>query len=572
MKRLFTIFYVLQAIVVLGQDDANPTVIDNLYGCDLNNPSTISIESITLVSDTNDNYFTDTCTYPPDSIQSYPKLNKAEFDTRLIYFVHGLGGNDKSWDAVDDAHTSEYLYTPLRVDYEEHQRDFDEASYEVYLEMNKLRLSALYSADRVLSTDKPYAIGHSQGGLVLRDMDRKYNLNYDAHFQENLRQFYGIVTFCTPHLGANIATSQIPLSKLSADFANLMGNAALKNQVAKFSLKVPFLSKRLLSLSSSASQLVESLSTGLVVDGINIMSKGQQAPMTQQYGPFADYVNNTMNYSNPNTPKALFYAEESDPILFRIATYMIGPAASDFVHYKRFEANDDKQIEKGVNELRAKLLADIISHQNEAEKIRKKINRTNIPIIGLAYLLTKKSKLNLLEIQEDAIKAETEAVAFIEKVNAMYKTIVGAVDVRRLFKREIVGYWCVKGKKEITVSIPFKGKQKILIDDKTRVDHPSLCDGINVIPIYGSPAVEQKTDAVITVNTQKGFPGCDSRYKLLLNEVRVYNDQGKLVSIKNQSDVNHIQILNCSQTDEALRRVYEGRGVPIFFKLKEKKQ
>ena len=92
---------------------------------------------------------------------------------------------------------------------------------------------------------------------------------------------------------------------------------------------------------------------------------------------------------------------------------MVGPSASDFVHYPRFGANDDQQIEKGVNELRAKLIADIKSHQKEAEKIRKKIDRTNIPIVGLAYLLTKQSKLNQLQIQEEAIVAEVEAVEFI---------------------------------------------------------------------------------------------------------------------------------------------------------------
>jgi pimeloyl-ACP methyl ester carboxylesterase len=419
--------------------------------CELTPQFTIPFSSITISKDTI-GWFTDTCTYPPDETP-YKNHNKAESDTRLIYFVHGLGGDNRSWDAVDDAHTSEYTYTPLRVDYKEHQRDFDEASYEVYTEMNRLRLSALYNNDRVLTTDKPYAIGHSQGGLVLRDMDQKFKQDYDAHFQEDHRQFHGIITFCTPHLGTRTATSQAELSKLSADFSYLIGNATLKDQVAKFSLKVPFLSKKLQQLSTSASLLVESLSTGLIVDGINIMSKGQQAPMTKQYGEFAPYVHQTMNFSNPNTPKALFYAEESDPILFRIATYILGPGASDFVHYPRFGANDDKQIEKGINELRAKLLSDIVSHRKEAEKLRKKINRTNIPVIGLAFLLTKKTKLDQLKLQEDAITAEAEAVAFIEKVNTMYKTIIGAADVRRLFKREVVGYWCITGTKQVTTTI-----------------------------------------------------------------------------------------------------------------------
>jgi hypothetical protein len=113
-------------------------------------------------------------------------------------------------------------------------------------------------------------------------------------------------------------------------------------------------------------------------------------------------------------------------------------------------------------------------------------------------------------------------------------------------------------------------RQQFTVDQKHRVDNILLCDGNKTIPIYGTQAVEQATDAVLTVNTQKGFPGCDNRYKRLLNEVRVYNDNGQFIGVKNESEVNHIQILNCWQTDEALRRIYEGRGVPLFFKLKEK--
>lgn len=104
------------------------------------------------------------------------------------------------------------------------------------------------------------------------------------------------------------------------------------------------------------------------------------------------------------------------------------------------------------------------------------------------------------------------------------------------------------------------------------MDNPSLCDGTKTIPIYSTPAVEQKTDAVLTVNSQKGFPGCHDRYKLLLDEIRTYDAQGNFTGVQTKSDVNHIQILNCAQTDEALRRIYEGRGVPIFFKLREKKR
>jgi len=56
----------------------------------------------------------------------------------------------------------------------------------------------------------------------------------------------------------------------------------------------------------------------------------------------------------------------------------------------------------------------------------------------------------------------------------------------------------------------------------------------------------------------------------MMDEYGVYDEHGNLVTIKQQGDVNHIQMLNCNQTEEALRRIYEGRGVPSFFKLEKK--
>ena len=555
--------------VVLSAQDGLSIKHADLTNCDLTITSSVvdtywTIHKDSSVQDLDTNY---AC----DDEGRYPKMGKSSHDTRLIYFVHGLGGNEKSWDAVDDAHTGEFVYTPLRVDYETHQRDFNEASYEVYLEMNRLRLEALYVNNQVLTTDKPYAIGHSQGGLVLRDMDHKFRTNYDAHFQETNRQFYGIITFGTPHLGANIAVSQNELAKLGSDFTYYLGNAAIKNEIAKFSLKLPFFSNKLKSFSKSATTLFESLSSGFIQDGIRLVSKGQQAPMTQQYGPRSSYIKQHQYYSNSNTAKALFYGEESDPLLYKIATYMIGPGASDFVHYPRFGANEDQAIAHSMNEIRGKLQADISEHKKEIEKLKKRINYTNIPVVGMGFLLTKQNKLNKLQLQEEAIQAEEEAISFITKANGMYKTIIGAVDIRRIFSRKLVGYWCVTNTFKVNTSPSWLPANYVTVTQKHRITDRTLCDGNQVIPIYETPSVEETTDAVVPVSSQTGFPGCSPRYKNLMNEVRVYRADGSFSHVVTQSDVNHIQMINCAQTDEALRRIYEGRGVPVFFKLEEKK-
>ena len=502
----------------------------------------------------------------PNTLPESWKHQKSGNDTRLVYFVHGLGGNDLSWDAVDDAHTSEYVYTPVRVDYENHQRDFNEASLAVYLDMNKLRSEVLSGPNGKLSTDKPYAIGHSQGGLVLRDMDMKYSTNYDQLFTEASRQFHGIITFGTPHGGARIAAAQSDLSQLAEDFSTILGNAVIKGELADLSVKYPFLAKPLNSISTNAEVLVESLGSSLITDGIKTLSKGQQAPMTKQYTPQSNYLNNTLNYSNPSTPKALFYGRETDPLLFKIATYMIGPAASDFVAYDRFGANDDLAIAENIKQIRAKLEVDMIHHQHQVQEITKRLSRTNIPVVGLLFLPSRKNRLEQLYVHEQAIASESQAISFIEKVNPMYKRIVGIGESSNNQIQRITGYWCVTG------------SRTVIGDDNNPLEYPiqhwvkdkNLCEGEVAIPIYQYSLPDRYSDAVVLESSQKAFPGCPERYKNLMDEYRVYDEQGNLVKIKRQSDVNHIQMLNCNQTDEALRRIYEGRGVPSFFKLYKK--
>jgi len=502
----------------------------------------------------------------PTDLPDTWKHQKSSKDTRLVYFVHGLGGSELSWDAVDDAHTSEYVYTPVRVDYEHHQRDFNEASLAVYLDMNKLRAEALSGANGTLSTDKPYAIGHSQGGLVLRDMDMKYSSNYDQLFTETNRQFHGIITFGTPHGGASIATAQNELSQLADDFSTILGNAVIKGELADLTVKYPFLAKSLNSISTSAEALVDELGSTFITEGIKTLSKGQQAPMTKQYTPESNYLNNTLDFSNPSTPKALFYGRESDPLLFKIATYMIGPAASDFVAYERFGANDDQAIAENIKQIRANLKVDAINHQRQVQEITKRLNRTNIPVVGLLFLPARKNKLEQLYVHQQAIAAENQAISFIEKVNPMYKRIVGiGVSPANQVKR-ITGYWCITGNRIVIGSDnnPFEHPIKHWVKDK------SLCEGEIAIPIYQNATPDRFSDAVVLESSQKAFPGCPERYKNMMDEYRMYDEHGNLVTIKQQGDVNHIQMLNCNQTEEALRRIYEGRGVPSFFKLEKK--
>jgi len=118
--------------------------------------------------------------------------------TRKIYWVHGLSGDAGSWSGYKDHYQNEYssqniqCYTPSG--YSE-QSGLDVAGNSVNNMMRDL------SSNDPLDTIKRHiAIGHSQGGLVIRNADMK-------PIQNVPRQFGGFITVGTPNRGAKIINS-----------------------------------------------------------------------------------------------------------------------------------------------------------------------------------------------------------------------------------------------------------------------------------------------------------------------------------------------------------------------------
>ena len=122
---------------------------------------------------------------------------------RVVYWLHGLGGDDAAWSQAASATVEGTTDYPSRriqafeLGYEHQNSSLMSAA--VYLQGEILK-DGNSAAQAYGLTDRSnnFMIAHSQGGIVARRLDKLYSGT------GLLRDVYGIVTFGTPHQGAMI--------------------------------------------------------------------------------------------------------------------------------------------------------------------------------------------------------------------------------------------------------------------------------------------------------------------------------------------------------------------------------
>ncbi len=502
-------------------------------------------------------------TFAGDDTTLY-KAKKLDDTLRLVYFLHGLGGNRGSWSAVHDAHIFDYKYFPYRLDYSEgweaggsNQRDFQLASEVTQQDMDEGRTKFLQRIGSVgTEVGLPYVIGHSQGGLVARDLDMKYATGIYPLLDSTDRRFWGMVTVGTPNAGALIAVNQEGMDAFAADLLYKLAAPQTLNLLNNINLKIPFYSKRLDNFYSTADKLVFEVSNFLADSLLQMVTKAKRDPITRQYGPNSPYLTDTLNHSTPHIAKAAFYGIEEDPVLWRIATYMVGKETSEF---STFGANDDGDMVENMRDLELKYLAEAYSTSIQIKNHKSRIAKCKWwkpwKCVGKKNL---EDEVKQFEKEEEAWN---EGADFLFKSDVTYKVNLGAVDPSNMYRQDTVGWMCTRIVREVVN----RGGPPVTRIIKTRVSSPNDCSYM-VSPIIETTLIEIPTDATVTVPSQKALPGCDPDFIKEMNEVLDHANPD-WNSVTTRSGVNHMQERNSDQTDAMLRRIYEGYGTPTFFKL-----
>ncbi len=147
-------------------------------------------------------------------------------DNRMLYFIHGLNGTEASWSQADVASTDgvpAFQFPARKVLTERVEYDSDQtlagARNSVISGIGDPPFSSLPEG---YNKYDGIAIGHSQGGIVGRSMDKFFshrNLSGDL-VNASQRKFGGLVTVATPNQGAQILNNEDFMRGLVYDLAD----------------------------------------------------------------------------------------------------------------------------------------------------------------------------------------------------------------------------------------------------------------------------------------------------------------------------------------------------------------
>ncbi len=494
---------------------------------------------------------------------------------RPIYFVHGLGGTQEAWKSSYDRHVNEYLYKPYKIDYYGNQTDFNNASGVAHTALN-MSLSDFFENPNTgigfQLYDLPYGIGHSQGGLVLRDLDMKYTDSTIYRPLFNQRTFFGIITFGTPHAGAYIGVRQQEVTDLATEFSSALTQAKITEIINSIKLKKPFsifeysAKKKLLE---NFTPLVKVISDAAVPNILKILSADKTDLITQQYAPDAPYLIDTLNsFETTCKENALFYGVEKDPVLWHTAYHMLNPAED----FPPFGANQDgilaENMAHAASEMRAHLAATIAERDRNKAKYakcqRNCLFAGIIPLANVGCILIFCDRIEKkVAVKNITITHLNNALEQFDKINARYKAILGAVEYIQLdtigWEHRTYETHHLYRTDEVTgIRTIVHSFQRPKWTKYTQHD-PSLAfaDPSNYRPILRKTLHEIPSDGTVTVPSQMAFPYVQKEHK---NELLDYD---------NNSGQNHLQMRNSIATEKALRMIFEANDeyVPEFYRL-----
>lgn len=456
---------------------------------------------------------------------------------KLIYWIHGLAGNEHSWNRVQ-AVTENQTGTQV-PGYPERDVEGLALSYEGHENLDIFQLGS-YVNNQIeiwrtaiprrdtLDVKRNFIIAHSQGGIVSRAMRYK---NIDDPFY-NHQQFGAIATFGTPHGGAKIINSTVQ----NGDVQRWINEGCKATAAATIRTFVN--SKWWLDLLVSPS-LSASLSS-IACDGMDktvlpILVNSIRKPVGSDYAIGAPNLAKLDSMAQIDTLKVVtFYGEEQEPVFWRTVHSMTfskdTSIAGNILSTDPFGLNEDQELVDLINNK--------ISNYSLMENFYSDI-QDNIKSHLLYSIL-----FNVLfddNLFEDRIDEYHDARQWLSLANVNWKRFIGA----RRDTSFLDGYHCdCLIDSGGTNGYVFKTYKVQTIQEcnsipaRSRVIHPIIVHNI----------IDEPSDGVVTVKSQNAYPGALS------------------VRMKN---TNHMQQRNSLRTKECLIKLFQGR-YGRKFKLDEK--
>lgn len=469
-----------------------------------------------------------------DNPPSPPPTPPPTGDDRLVVWVHGLGGNEASWERASAA-TQNAVILPQDVNYP--TRKVLSHSVELSTFQNSLsttgsnlygKIEIVGNANQQSSEDRAMniVIAHSQGGLVSR---------YADYFQsiEDDQQFGGLVTFGTPHQGAQIVNNKDILKDFLTETCDelVLGPAtefavATGNNIQEFVDSKPFVDLvinegNLADVVLEVTQKTITEFCGIVDDAASLTVFAENdTPISEDYTTGSAILEDLNNFQSP-IPKVAFYGvEPADELIWTTLYYLSNdPNTADY-----FSAtNDFKGVETAqtnFDRYEAKFLAwytlQAMYEDNTLDVIH---NYTTIceDINGVYADFFEDDEL---AIAEDACTSEIDDIREVRRAwqkgrdwwltaNERFKIATGAVEI-------IPGGTPVQS---CTCEVYSNGSFQFTFptnpNDEGQCEDPGFGSGFTLscyqTTIYSTPSIiEKESDGIVLAESAAGLPGADA--------------------------------------------------------------
>jgi len=275
---------------------------------------------------------------PPEIINLPGPSEEMPFEgDRIVFWVHGLGGDDYSWDAAAAPTADTYKMTSLLngIDYSSYslsnagqilQTTIDGMS-EIYGELNGIEDPA----------NTNFIIAHSQGGLVSREAFKRYD---DLNVMDE-RTFGGIVTFGTPHQGAQILNNIDDIITFAErSCVELANGPATEEWNGNWFLG--FLPDQIME------DAVETVCGFIANQVLPIVMQDYLEPITEDYEVGADPIVALNEFDEDISlplQKVAFYGIEDSPVIWRTVYSLLNDVNAEGT----FSANYDEELISKAN-------------------------------------------------------------------------------------------------------------------------------------------------------------------------------------------------------------------------------
>lgn len=513
----------------------------------------------------------------------FTKVYNKEGEINVIW-LHGLNGTTDSWKIP--AYVSEFGHPsfPARklksirgtASSASHPVQFYSESAGITGAAADLEREVETYLPATLRTNFDYIISHSQGGIVGREWLRKMDQS-PSTFQ---RFAHGLVTFGTPHAGAEILNNARP--DLRNKVPAFMDEAckALSGTLVKGIVNSSFVTRLLISnnMQTTLNNKVCGIASNLIIP--YALDNYFKATTNDYYvgAPFLTGTATTqgLNQYTLDVPVVQFYGVEEQPVLWRFMSSSMN-MGHDYLDNNQmvFGYNQDDYLQNKVQDMINMFNARADFQDREAERFRIMelvAYRLNQTTSGLALAALKNEALN-------------NKYAYLKAKNWLS-------DANEMYQVELLG------EKSVETVLECKLIEELECRDPNNNPASSLRPAVKVrleSTFYGSGTI-CSTPSIATKYSNYMFPGLDGTtwtgsctgtqelngvfkviYKIPSNDgvvlsssagnminVNVSNGKMNTHVIKGMPRTNHEQMKNSDETKKALTALYNGIHGGLF--------